>query len=198
MPKKKAKAPASETPQIPPVQPEHRGDYKQHLKEPWLASFRKTGTILAACQLVPVDRKTILTWRERDPEFAEAFNDAELSITEQVENSALSRAANGDSEPMIRNGRPVTDAAGRPIMVRRFSDQLQMFFLRTRNRKRYGDKVEHDVRLELVGKLVGDMVDAIRSALPNNCPACKTNLHLPEKVAAHLLRISEAMAAGGK
>lgn len=187
--------PAASNEQIPqiPTNASARA-YKGELKEPWLDAYRKTGTIFSACQIIPVDRKTILNWRNNDPEFDQAFKDAFTSVTERIETTAIQRAIHGDRQPVIRNGLVVTDATGKPVTVPEYSDKLQTFFLETRNPDQYSRRIKQEISVEIIDGLAEEVIRLIRETIPPTCPHCKTNLHLGETIAQQLLKASAKMA----
>lgn len=57
----------------------------------WISAFKKSGTILGACNATGIDRKVVRDWR-RDAKFSEMFDGADEDITETLETAALQNA----------------------------------------------------------------------------------------------------------
>jgi len=161
-----------------------RGAYKEHLKQPFLDAFRKTGFIYQACDAVGVNRHTVLQWRRTDQAFADEFRESEGRTTEVLERSALQRAVVGDQKPVYHNGKVVGHVLEK-------SDLLTIFLLKARDRKKYGDRLVHDVQIRFASGLLAEVMKALRG-IPTACPHCKTRLDVKEQVGQHLLELSKS------
>lgn len=118
-----------------------RGAYKKNLQGPWIDAFRREGTIHKACELVKVDRWTILQWRKTDPEFEKAFNDASMDTTERLEDSALTRALGGDAT-------------------------LTIFLLKARDPRKYTERYRHEIESSQLENLIGLFSSIVKRVVP--------------------------------
>jgi hypothetical protein len=98
------------------------------VKEAWLVAYRLTGNVTEACKAAHVARCTAYGWRESDPEFAAAWEEANEIAIDALEAAARQRALDS-------------------------SDQLMMFLLRANRPDKYNDTTRVDVRL---GRLSDD------------------------------------------
>jgi hypothetical protein len=85
-------------------------------KRLFLDTYRTHGTIYHAAQAADVGRRTVYNWREADPEFAQAMDDAHEDATDALEESGYRRAIGGDTT-------------------------LTIFLLKGRRREVYGDRL---------------------------------------------------------
>jgi hypothetical protein len=70
-------------------------------REPFLAAFRRSGNVRAACEVAGVARQVVYRWRERDETFAEAWVEAKAEAIEVLEHEAHRRAMNSSDTLMI-------------------------------------------------------------------------------------------------
>lgn len=87
------------------------------------------------------DPKTWWRWLQQDPAFKAAYEEAlELGI-QVLEDEARRRAVEGVDEPVVSAGKIIIDKeTGRPMMVRKYSDNLLSFLLRGKRPDVYGGK----------------------------------------------------------
>ncbi len=120
----------------------------------FLAAFRETGNVRLACKAVSVGRSSHYRWLEKDAEYHSAFNLAKEDATDVLEAEAHRRAVEGWEEPA---GWYRGQAGG---MVRKYSDVLLIFLLKSLRPDRYRERV--DVRGVLshldVSRLPDDLV----------------------------------------
>ena len=83
--------------------------------------------------------------RKNDPAFAIAWEEAEEMAADALEAEARRRAVEGTQEPLVSAGRIVRDDDGRPIAVRRYSDNLLLALIKARRPPRR----ERSVRFQL-------------------------------------------------
>lgn len=74
--------------------------------------------VARAAKAVGVSRKTVYNWRDAHPEFKDAFDDVQDSITDEIEKTGVAKALDGDVTMII-------------------------FMLKSRRREVYGDRTEH-------------------------------------------------------
>jgi hypothetical protein len=110
----------------------------------------------------PLSLSTVRSWRLQDKEFDEACSDAESSVTDTLERSAIRRARDGVLEPVVSGGKLVMDPEdpGRPLMQRRYSDSLLWNLLRSRRREVYGDKQQIDANVQFDSTGAKDSIKA--------------------------------------
>lgn len=97
----------------------------------FLEVFRDTGNVRLACHATGISRPTPFAYREKDPEFARAWKDAEEDACDLLEAEARKRA-------------------------RATSDTLMIFLLKAHRPEKYRDvsRIEH-----LIGKMNVDELD---------------------------------------
>ena len=91
---------------------------RDYHKLQFLQNFLVKRVVGKSCGAVGISRQTLYAWLDKDDKFRKAFEAVEESITEELEEAGFERAIKG-------------------------SDDLTKFFLKARNRKKYGDKLEH-------------------------------------------------------
>ncbi len=115
----------------------------------FLAALEQCGCVTTACKVVNKGRRTAYDLRDKDPEFAAAWDEIVDRELDQLEASAMKRAQRGWLEPVFHEGK----VAG---LKRRFSDTLTIFMLRQRRPDRWARaeklKLDHggDVTFQIV------------------------------------------------
>ncbi len=104
-----------------------------------------------------VARGTVYIRRRDDEEFRKAWNEAAILGTEMLESEANRRAYYGWLEPIFYKG----DQAG---AVRKYSDAVLMFLLRSRDPNKYRD----NMKTEIVGKDDSQLPSGVVLYLPDN------------------------------
>jgi hypothetical protein len=117
----------------------------------FLAALRDTGNVRAATQAAQVDRSTVYKLRERDTDFAAAFETARDEAADVLEAEARRRATLGVDEPVFYKGVPVGS-------VKRYSDALLIFLLKAARPQTYRENVSittdaEPIREQLKAKL---------------------------------------------
>lgn len=100
-------------------------------------------SITAAASHAGVGRTTAYQWREADPVFAEAWDDAIEAGTDRLEDETHRRAFNGVTRPV---------AVGKEIVeITEYSDTLAIFLLKGRRPEKFRDnvKVDHGGKLDV-------------------------------------------------
>lgn len=100
---------------------------------------------------------TFYAERNRDPQFAVAWDSAIEVADARLEREAFRRAAEGTERGIFQRGQRVIDFDGKPATEREYSDRLLEVLLRARLPQRYADKrqvevnghVEHTVQERL-------------------------------------------------
>lgn len=119
-----------------------KSDTTRHPKKrAFLATFRLTGNVTIACQEVGVHRSTIYDWREQDPAFVLAMEQARVEASDLLEEEARRRAVVGTEEPVF--GRVGRDQDGEIGAIRRYSDSLLIFLLKGNRPDKFRERIEH-------------------------------------------------------
>jgi hypothetical protein len=121
-----------------------------HAQVTFLAGLAKGLSATGAAALVNVDRTTVYRWRNADPEFAKAWDEAIEAGTDILEDEALRRALEGNAEPMVSMGKVVRGDDGYPLLVKKHADGLMQFLLKGRRREKFSERqeVKLDAKIE--------------------------------------------------
>jgi hypothetical protein len=106
-------------------------------KEAFLAALAKLGNVSDAARKAKVPRRTVYNWREDDPDFAEAWAEAEDIAVDALEAEARRRALKGTLKPVYQGGKRVGS-------VREYSDTLTIFLLKGARPEKYADRVKNE------------------------------------------------------
>jgi hypothetical protein len=98
----------------------------------FIKALAETASVTNAAVLAGTSRTRVYELRKMDPTFAAAWEEAEESAADRLENEARRRAVEGVPEPLVSAGKLVRDDDGQPIMVRRYSDNLLLALIRAR------------------------------------------------------------------
>lgn len=85
----------------------------------FLTALAAGQSVTAAAEAAGIDRKTAYRWRDAEPDFADAWEDALEDGTDRLEDEALRRAYNG-------------------------SDTMVIFLLKARRPKKYRERVQRE------------------------------------------------------
>lgn len=110
------------------------------------------GNITEACRKARLDRKTMYRWRNEDPEFSKAWDEAAEIGIEAIEDEARRRAFKGTLKPIYQGGVKVGT-------VREYSDTLLIFLLKGAKGSKYKE------RMQLSGDKENPIVAEIRSTV---------------------------------
>ncbi|MBI4396856.1 MAG: hypothetical protein HY548_07160 [Elusimicrobia bacterium] len=118
--------------------PQIKKAYKEHKKAKFLKAYSEEGAIIHACEKVGLERSSITRWRKNDPKFREAFETAEIKITENLEKALYRRAVEGvESFTYDKDGNLVRTKT-------EYSDVGAIFLLKARDPKRFVEKLQHE------------------------------------------------------
>lgn len=91
--------------------------------------LRASGSVFHACTASGLKRRTVYDWKQRSKDFAaewdEAFQDAQLRLRCELEQTIWDKAVNGWLEPVFFEGKPCG-------AVRKFSPSLIIFALKAK------------------------------------------------------------------
>ncbi len=107
-------------------------DQKRTAQTLFLEEFARNANVTAACRRAGIDRSTVYRWQEHDTAFTIRYHEAEAEANDVVRAAIFRRAVNGVDKPLHHNGRMVTDADGRPVTVKEYSDTLLIFLAKAR------------------------------------------------------------------
>ncbi len=105
----------------------------QAQRERFLEALAETRNVTVAARAAGIARRAALALKAGDPDFAEAWADAEEEATDLLEHAARRRAIEGWEEPVYYHGQEI----GR---VRRFSEELMLLFLRAERPGKFGER----------------------------------------------------------
>lgn len=144
-------------------------------KQAFLDKFPEYGTIYHTGRAVDVPHTTISDWLNNDAAFAEAFKKIRAIPGYMIERAAIERAKNPNNQ----------------------ADTMRIFMLKNLLPDSYGEVERHEIEITVSALLVSQFVAIVQQNVPNNCPHCKTDLRLNEKVASELMALSERMTKTG-
>ncbi len=102
----------------------------------FLAALTEGLSITAACEAAGIARRTVYNWRDADPDFAAAWDEAIDAGTDRLEDEARRRALEGSDKPVFYKG-------GEVGAIREYSDTLMIFLLKARRPEKFRER--HDV-----------------------------------------------------
>lgn len=138
--------------------------------KPFLEHLRTSCNVAGSCRAVGISSTAVYALRDKDADFAAAWDDALEDAYDYLEAEARRRAFDGVEEPVVyqgqltpvferdENGKPLQDDDGNWVQaknpdgspkfltVRKYSDGLAQFLLKGYRRRKFGEK------LELTGK----------------------------------------------
>lgn len=104
-------------------------------KADFLYALSELAAITGACEASDVPRVTVYNWRERDPDFAKAWDEALEKGIDALEDEMMRRAKQGVEKPVYQGGLKVGT-------VREYSDTLAIFLAKGRRPERYRERTE--------------------------------------------------------
>lgn len=110
-----------------------RKSFTRARRELFLETLRATGNVSEAAKAAGISRSRVYQVRGESQSFAGAWDDAVSAVEDRIESEAVRRAVEGVEEPYYYQGKECGT-------VRKYSDALLMFLLKTRCPERYGDK----------------------------------------------------------
>jgi transposase-like protein len=100
----------------------------QRVRATFLRELRKRGNVSDAARKARIDRTTAYRWRDAEPEFAAAWDEAIEHAIDVMESEAYRRAVEGVDEPVF--GRIGKDQDGEVGTIRKYSDALMNTLLK--------------------------------------------------------------------
>lgn len=137
-------------------------------KAAFLRAFTESGSILRACRLAGVARRSHYYWLQDDPEYVEAFADAQAEAIDNLQGEAHRRAVEGVRRMRFHQGKPIIDPqTGQPYIEHEYSDALLIFLLKANMPEKFCDRAMGSARTSTDGPETepsGGRVDPDRTA----------------------------------
>jgi hypothetical protein len=108
---------------------------REQKKKALLKGFAELGVLQPVLDRLKIDRTTYKNWRDRDPEFAAAFEQAKVAAVESLEKEMIRRGRDGWMEPVYHKGEEVGE-------IRKFSDTLLIFALKGWAPEKYRERID--------------------------------------------------------
>lgn len=143
---------------------------RKHVQDVFLASFCVEANVTAACETAKIDRNTVYDWKQRYPEFAQQFEEAEAVANDAIDREIYRRGVKGWSEPAVSAGKWVHDDNGKYVMIPRYSDAMLTMLAKSRMNK-YREK-QPDIDLTVQ---INTMADSAKDELLADLSAAITN-----------------------
>lgn len=105
-------------------------------KAMFLAVLSQGGSPTKACRAIGIDRKTAYNWRNKDQDFADAWDSALQEGYDLLEDEARRRAVDGVTKSVYFQGVPID-------LITEYSDSLLTLLLKGFRSQIFRDKVEH-------------------------------------------------------
>jgi hypothetical protein len=107
-------------------------------REKFLETLSETGNITKSAELVGVSRIALYKLKDRDEEFAEAWEEARKLAADALEDEAWRRGKEGIQKPLSYQGQLTGD------IVQEYSDTLLIFLLKGNKPEKFKDRMSHD------------------------------------------------------
>ena len=102
-------------------------------EETFLRVLSETANVVESCKAAGVKRRSVYRWRDEDPEFRKAWDDANERGTDALEDEAIRRASKGTRKPVFYKG----TICGH---VREYSDTLMIVMLKARRPAKFKER----------------------------------------------------------
>lgn len=133
-------------------------DTRQRARVLFLEALARRPFVSEAAAHAGIGRATAYKWRDEDPEFATAWDDALETALDAAEAEMWRRGVQGWDEPLI--GRVDKDQDGIITHVRRHSDAMLTLALKAHRPEKYRERFEHDHRGGIAVTFVNDWREA--------------------------------------
>lgn len=146
-------------------------EQRRAAQDAFLDAFATSANLRAAAKVAGIDRNMVYYWQEHDEAFSFRYAQAEADANDVIRAAIYTRAVNGVDKPLHYQGRLVTDAMGRAVTVKEYSDTLLIFLAKARMPEfRERQHVEHSGSLD-VNVLAADADAKFHSWLAAVTPA---------------------------
>ena len=134
----KGKSPRNEGDENSQPRPQRSDEFTEAKRAVFLDVLEKTSGVTTAARAAGVSRKTAYEHRNKDPEFAARWDEAEDSYADRLVREAYRRAVDGVDEPVYQQGELVG-------VIRRYSDSLLNSKLKAHRPEKYRERVTAEV-----------------------------------------------------
>lgn len=119
----------------------------QRVRDAFLAELAQRGIVSDAAKAAGAARRSVYEWRDADPAFRAAWDDALDQAVDTMEREAYRRAVEGIAEPVVgRVARDqdgiLTGEDGRPLYIRKYSDSLLTTILKAHRPEKYRERAD--------------------------------------------------------
>jgi len=121
----------------------------------FLAALADTGNVSRAVALAGTSRTRVYMLRRDDPDFRQAWDEAEEIACGRLEAEAWRRAVDGFDEPLVSGGRLVCDGDGNPLLLRRYSDTLLIALLKAHRPQKFDRRAAAGLGNAMIGGAAG-------------------------------------------
>lgn len=136
-----------------PTHPTLKGNSRRDWKTPFLAELAECGSVKAACRKAGVDRSHAYDTRQKDADFAGAWDIAKIEGGETLEDEARRRAVDGTDKPVFHQGVQCGT-------IREYSDSLLAILLKANNPAKFREP-KNDITVNVnEDRLAADPVTA--------------------------------------
>lgn len=135
------------------------------LKGAFLDALRSVRFVTQACDLVRVPRSTVYDWRDNDPSFRTAMDEAELRFADTLREEATKRALGEEG--------------------RERSDDLLKTLLKAKAPE-FQERAATQVNITFVQMLVGRLQAMVQRVIPIKCPHCSKPLDARKDMAREM------------
>ena len=105
---------------------------RRQLQDGFLKAFSNTANVRIACIQTGVTPASIRWWKDHDPVFAEAYEQANEDANWALFGEAWRRAMQGEKEYVVSVGKLIYGPDGEPLTIQKRSDRLLELLLKAR------------------------------------------------------------------
>ncbi len=120
----------------------NRIKFTDRARTQFLEVLARTCNVTHAARSAGISRSRVYDIRMEDAEFAAAWDAAEEIAVDSLEGEARRRALEGIDEPIVYQGEIQRDGDGKPVTIKKYSDTLAMFLLRSHRPEKYRERYD--------------------------------------------------------
>ena len=123
-------------------------EHRKLAKAWFIVSLKQDPNISLACDYAGISRNPAYQWREKDPNFAEEWDNAIERAKDVARSSIYKRGVLGWDEPVVAQGRVALDEKDNRLLLHKWSDSLAALYARA-NLPEYKDKQTIDLTAQI-------------------------------------------------